>query len=161
MRSSQVSPITKAGYLFNIGALLLILAVLVPTDVNAEGMMLRGNVSTAVTSAADEQRDAGKGIVGLDLAIRPNRYPIVRDVFRYSPAHFSGIRPGDTVMAVNGESTLGRSSEDVDYSISDVPGETVILTIQRGQQVRNLEVTVTSLANAHPELKRYFISYNR
>ncbi len=127
----------------------------------ADGMVLKGNVSEQVTMSSANVENKGKGIIGVDLAIRPNRYPIVRDVFRYSPAHFAGIRPGDTVMAVDGNSTIGKSSAEVDASISDMPGRTVVLTVKRGVNVRNLDVTVTSLANAHPELKRYFVSYNR
>jgi len=157
IRQNPLSPQRLVALL----SLLTLLSIgLTPVKAVAEGMVLKGIVETNTTMGGVDGQPSGKGIIGVDLAIRPERYPLVRDVFRYSPAHFAGIRPGDIVMAVNGVSTQGRTSEQVDALISDKPGDLVTLSVRRGESVRNMEVMVTSLANAHPELKRYFVSYS-
>jgi predicted metalloprotease with PDZ domain len=96
------------------------------------------------------------GVLGLDLAIRPKDYPVVKQVFAGLPAQQRGILPGDQILSVDGVSTWGESRERVDQQISDVPGTAVRFSIKRNGQVRQVVVTVVALSQAPGHLKPFF-----
>lgn len=91
------------------------------------------------------------GVVGLDLRLVANEYPMVQAVFRGAPAHQKGILPGDSIIAINGFTTMGRSRSEVDAMISDVPGEKVEFTVARGPQIKRISVTVMGVDEASAE----------
>lgn len=99
---------------------------------------------------------AQHGIIGLDLSIAASRYPMVQSVFRNTPAYNRGILPGDIIVAVNGQSTLGKSRPDVDDMISDIPGEQVVFTIARGQELKQMSVVVMALDETSGGLQASF-----
>ncbi len=146
----------KQVFTAGLGGLALCL-VLVNAPVGAEGMVLTGNVETTVSQEIIQDSKA-PGIVGLDMVIRPGMYAVVRDVFRHSPAHQAGMRPGDRIIAVDGKTTMGMDTVQLDIAISDIPGTPVILTIQRADSVKNIELRVASLAEVHPSLRALFLS---
>ncbi len=87
---------------------------------------------------------------------------LVRDVAQASPAQEAGIRPGDLLVAVRGETVTATYVEDlpaVERLLADLPiGESVELTIRRGSE--NLTVTLVpeergSLDLAYFECKRW------
>ncbi len=84
------------------------------------------------------------GIVGLDMLIRQNTYPYIQAVFPGTPAQQRGVKAGDYLVAVDGVTTQDKSDQQVDWMISDVPGTPVHLTLQRGERL--MEVTVTVAA---------------
>jgi C-terminal processing protease CtpA/Prc len=86
------------------------------------------------------------GIVGLDMLIAKNQYPLVKRVFKGSPAHIKGILPGDYILEINGFSTLGMNAIEIDRMISDVPGTPLSLKVQRGFLSANVYMTVQSLS---------------
>ncbi len=97
------------------------------------------------------------GIVGVDLAIRPGNYPMVRGVFPLSPAAKAGLRVGDVVISINGGSTLNQPRPTVDAAISDIPGDNIQFLIDRpGEQPRVVMVTVMSLLDAPASLKQLY-----
>jgi predicted metalloprotease with PDZ domain len=98
----------------------------------------------------------GSGIVGLDMLIQHNRYPVVQYVFRHTPAEKAGMRPGDTIVAVDGRQTLGKTRAQVDWMISDAPGDVVAFTVVRGGEMRQFEVTVMALSEVPPMIKPSF-----
>ncbi len=119
--------------------------------------ILNGSIETTVHQEDYESVDTSPGIVGLDILIRPYTYPMVKDVFRHSPAHQAGIRPGDTILAINGVTTAGRSSWQVDQAITDIPGEMVSLTIRRRNDVKNIEMQVISLGKVDDAIRAVYI----
>ncbi len=98
------------------------------------------------------------GVVGLDLLVRTDAYPTVQGVFPGTPAHKQGIRPGDILVAVNGEKTLHKDLTTLDAMISDVPGDMVRLSVLRGGQLKQVSLTVVSLADLSRELQASFSS---
>ena len=68
-----------------------------------------------------------------------NGAEIVR-VYEGNPAAKAGIREGDTVIAVDGKSTLGLPHEEVSDLISGLGGTTVALTIKRGEETLEIDV---------------------
>ena len=58
-----------------------------------------------------------------------------------SPAEAAGLRPGDRVLEIDGESTMGESVSSLVHVVRGEAGTDVTLTIRRGDQT--LEITVT------------------
>ena len=58
-----------------------------------------------------------------------------------SPAEEAGLRPGDQVLAIDGESTTGESVSSLVYVVRGEAGTDVTLTIRRGDE--EMEITVT------------------
>lgn len=108
--------------------------------------------------APSETRD-DKGIVGLDMLVEPDRYPVVQRVFKGTPAQTQGVRIGDTILAINGVRTLHQSLWELDALISDVPGDMVILTILRDGKLRKFGLTVMPLSEANASVKSNFSGF--
>jgi membrane-associated protease RseP (regulator of RpoE activity) len=96
------------------------------------------------------------GIVGLDLLIQRGHYPLVHSVFRGTPAANQGVLPGDVILSINGAPTLGKNVNQVDAMISDVPGDPVSLTVQRGPQRAQVRLVVADLETLSPHLRSDF-----
>lgn len=137
----------QAYCLLTLLAVWLLSGVVAPVRAN---QTLRGGVQV-------ETRVSTRGIVGVDLSVRPDRHPIVMNVLPDSPAERAGIRPGDRVLAVNGLSLLGLSRAQVDEAISDQPGAWIQVTlVRRGRLLSDLRFQVVSLDAASPRLKRFY-----
>jgi carboxyl-terminal processing protease len=77
--------------------------------------------------------------VGMTVVER-KRGLLVAGVFKNSPAKRAGIRPGDLIVAVNGHSIAGESSDVSTARIKGKPGTSVQLTIRRGKRTRTIRV---------------------
>ncbi|WP_303674537.1 PDZ domain-containing protein [Vampirovibrio chlorellavorus] len=110
------------------------------------------------SQAANNPLD-NKGIVGLDMLVEPDRYPVVQRVFRGTPAQTQGLRIGDTILAINGVRTLHQSLWELDAMISDVPGDVVTLTILRDGKLRKFGLTVMPLSEANASVKSTFSGF--
>ena len=97
-----------------------------------------------------------KGVVGLDMLIEPNHYPVIQKIFKGTPAHSQGIRVGDTILAINGVRTVNKTLREVDLLISDTPGEVVNLIILRNGKPKKYSLTVMSLGQADPTIRASF-----
>ncbi len=86
----------------------------------------------------NEEGEASSGLkikkIGNDLVI----IKIIED----SPAFESGLRVGDQIKTVNGESTDERSPDDVMDIISGIPGSEMNLDIQRPGQTEIINLTI-------------------
>ena len=98
------------------------------------------------------------GVVGLDMTIRPDSYPIVQSVFPGTPAQQQGVRPRDILVAINGIRTYDKNVDEVDALISDVPGDTINLTVMRGAQLKQIRLTVVSVDSLSREMQASFSS---
>jgi S1-C subfamily serine protease len=97
-----------------------------------------------------------KGVVGLDMLIEPNHYPVIQNVFKGTPAQVAGLRVGDTILAINGVRVVNKTLREVDLLISDIPGELVNLIILRNGKPKKYSLTVMSLGQADPEVRNSF-----
>ena len=77
--------------------------------------------------------------VGLTVLERP-RGLLVAGVFERSPAERAGIRPGDLITGVNGESIAGKSSDVSTALIKGRPGTYVRLRVRREGRTRTVRV---------------------
>ncbi|MBI3665356.1 MAG: S41 family peptidase [Acidobacteria bacterium] len=88
----------------------------------------------------EEQKGHYAG-VGMQVAPR-NRKTVVIVPFPKTPAYRAGIRPGDIIMKVDGESTENMSTNDVAKRLRGEKGTSVSITIQREGRDQLLEFTV-------------------
>lgn len=91
------------------------------------------------------QEDASGQFEGIGALVRMNRdnkLEIVR-TFEGSPAQRAGLRAGDLVVKVNGQSIVGYSIYEAIALIRGPAGTSVTLTIERPGQRDPFEVTVT------------------
>ena len=66
---------------------------------------------------------------------------IVISPIKYSPAEEAGILPGDIIKKIDGVEYNGESMEAAANNIKGVEGSTVKLEIQRGQEIKEFEIT--------------------
>ena len=94
---------------------------------------------------AQAYQDSGQGkFVGIgihmDLTTNP---PTVVAPIPESPAFDAGILPGDTILEVNGESTLDQVNGEVTNEIRGEAGTDVTLTLQHAGETEPYDVTIT------------------
>ncbi|MBY0402513.1 MAG: PDZ domain-containing protein [Cyanobacteria bacterium] len=137
-------------------------------EVNSRPITLNGFVQQSVSDPVMETDpallepipDSGPGIVGLDLLIQPKQYPVIQGVFRGSPAALVGMQPQDFILEVDGISTLGKSKEQVDAQISDVPGQQVKFKVLRNGSIYQFQLKVISLYKAPSALRNLYASFS-
>lgn len=79
---------------------------------------------------------------GVGMQVLPDTRGLrVSDVFRRSPAARAGLKRGDLVVAVDGHSLAGKSSDVATSLIKGEPGTTVTLSVRSGKEDRRLVLT--------------------
>ena len=66
---------------------------------------------------------------------------VVLTPIKYSPAEEAGIQPGDIIKKIDGVEYTGEDMTAAANSIKGEEGSTVILEIQRGQEIKTFELT--------------------
>jgi len=79
--------------------------------------------------------------IGAVVAIRDGQLMIVSP-FTASPAEKAGIRPGDAIMAINGQPTKSLSLQEAVLKIRGPVGTSVKLTIRHADQKESLDVDI-------------------
>lgn len=79
--------------------------------------------------------------IGAEIQERDGLITVVSPITN-SPAERAGIRPGDQILSVDGESIQGMSVTDAVMLIRGEQGTEVTLTIQRGDADNTIDVTV-------------------
>lgn len=80
--------------------------------------------------------------VGIEYVVQ-NHLPIVISPIPDTPAEKLGIRPGDIITEINGQSTYGLSDDNIRKKLRGLPGTTVELTIRRETLLAPLTLTLT------------------
>ena len=71
--------------------------------------------------------------VGLELKIR-GKHPVVVRPLRGGPAHTAGLKRGDKVLAIDGESVEGETLGNVVMKLRGPPDSQVNIDIERGTE---------------------------
>lgn len=70
-------------------------------------------------------------------------YVTITEIYKDQPADEAGLKPGDQIVAVDGQPARGRSVEELNEIMRGFPGTTMKLTINRPGQQENLMVELT------------------
>ncbi|MEL6864980.1 MAG: S41 family peptidase [Bacteroidota bacterium] len=69
-------------------------------------------------------------------------YVTITEPYEGCPAQKAGLKAGDVILAVDGKSAKGKSTDDVSNILKGFPGTEVVLTIQRPGSDKNLKITM-------------------
>ncbi len=105
------------------------------------GVQQQQVISPKPSASAKIQNNNEPGVVGIDLQIRANQYPLLQRVFPNTPAAKAGLKPGDIVSKINGQSTKTLDIVTIDRLIPDRPGSLVKFEVQR--QGKSIEIPLT------------------
>lgn len=64
---------------------------------------------------------------------------IIREPYKNSPAAKAGLLPGDVIIAIDGNSTKGKNTEDVSTMLKGQPGKEITIKIEREYETKPLE----------------------
>ena len=92
--------------------------------------------------------------VGIEVTLDNNRVKITK-VFADTPAKKAGIKVGDYITKVNGESVNGKSLSDVVSLIKNAKNKEVEITITRDNQEKTMKVTRTTVDMPYTSSKVY------
>ncbi len=101
-------------------------------------------ISAEELAQFDEELDRQFGGVGIEIHVDPDtRGVIVTTALPGTPALRAGIRPGDRLLAVDGQDVSNANLEEVSRLVRGEPGSQVVLTVQsRGEsEPRRLSLT--------------------
>lgn len=76
------------------------------------------------------------------LIQKQDEYVVITEPYEGFPAQVSGLRAGDKIIAINGESAAGKSSSDISEKLKGTPGTPIILSIQsyKDTAIRDIEI---------------------
>ena len=80
--------------------------------------------------------------IGADIRIIDGK-PTIMTPYEQSPAVKAGLKAGDQILAVNGESAEGRSAEDVQSILRGVPGTTAEISVKRIGVEKPIDIVLT------------------
>jgi carboxyl-terminal processing protease len=90
----------------------------------------------------DEELSGSYVGIGVRIDATEDGRPLIVGVFRGSPAEAADLRPGDIIVAVEGEPTADQDLDEVASKIRGEAGSTVRLTVQRGVDGPEREVDI-------------------
>lgn len=92
--------------------------------------------------------------IGIEVTLDKNKVKITK-VFADTPAKKAGIKVGDYITKVNGESVEGKSLSDVVSLIKNAKNKEVEITITRDNQEKTMKVTRTTVDMPYTSSKVY------
>lgn len=85
-----------------------------------------------------EGRFNGVGALGKKMG----DYMVITEIYEGSPAHRSGLKVGDAVVAIEGQSAKGKTEQQVLEFLRGFPGTEVDLLIRRPGQAKDLSIAL-------------------
>ncbi|MEZ4985997.1 MAG: S41 family peptidase [Saprospiraceae bacterium] len=70
-------------------------------------------------------------------------YITITELYKDQPADKAGLKPGDQIISVDGQSAVGRSMEQMEEIMRGFPGTTMDLVIKRPGQQGELKISLT------------------
>lgn len=69
-------------------------------------------------------------------------FVVVTEIFENSPAHKAGLKVGDAVVSVDGQTAKGRTEDEVMAFLRGVPGTKIDLMVHRPGESKDLRITL-------------------
>ena len=79
--------------------------------------------------------------IGAEITMNENNEVIIYNPFEGSPAEKAGLKKGDIILKIDGESVKGKTSSDVSKLIKGMTGSKVSVTISRDGKEMTFELT--------------------
>ena len=105
-----------------------------------------------------EDTKAEFGGIGIEISIRDGQLLVVAPI-EDTPAYKLGVKAGDKIMFIDGETTEGLEVMDAVHKLRGTPGTDVTITVQRGQEPKSRDFVITR-AVIKIETARYDIINN-
>ncbi|MFP4465457.1 MAG: S41 family peptidase [Candidatus Goldiibacteriota bacterium] len=95
------------------------------------------------------------GGLGIEISIKDGQLTVVAPI-EDTPAYRAGIKAGDKIIAIEGESTEGIDIMDAVHKLRGKPDTEVTITVQRGVEPKPRDITITR-AIIKIKTARYYI----
>ena len=82
-------------------------------------------------------------------------YVVISEPYENCPAQEAGLRAGDKILKINGQSTKGKNSSDVSDILKGQPGTDIALEIERVGETKPIAVNVTRKEIKLPNIPYY------
>lgn len=89
-----------------------------------------------------EDTRAEFGGIGIEISIKDGQLMVVAPI-EDTPAYRLGVKAGDKIMQIEGETTEGLEIMDAVRKLRGTPGTNVTITIQRGLEPQTRDITIT------------------
>lgn len=93
------------------------------------------------------QQEGKFGGLGIDIDMM-NGYPVITGVWQGRPADKAGLKVGDIIKAIDGNSTKDRKKEEVEKFLIGEPNSNVNLQLERKTSITDIKVINQTIARA-------------
>lgn len=104
---------------------------------------------TDSTSSFDETINGSYEGIGCTVATLENGTISVIDMFDDSPSYKAGLKVGDIILKVDGESYEGKNSNDISNYIKNSGKSKIVLTVKRDNEEKDISINLSKVEIPH------------
>ena len=104
---------------------------------------------TESTSSFDETINGSYEGIGCTVATLEDGTISVIDMFEDSPSYKAGLKVGDVILKVDGESYEGKNSNDISNYIKNSGKSKIVLTVKRNNEEKDISINLSKVEIPH------------
>ena len=104
---------------------------------------------TDSTSSFDETINGSYEGIGCTVATLEDGTISVIDMFENSPSYKAGLKVGDIILKVDGESYEGKNSNDISNYIKNSGKSKIVLTVKRNNEEKDISINLSKVEIPH------------
>ena len=104
---------------------------------------------TESTSSFDETINGSYEGIGCTVATLEDGTISVIDMFDDSPSYKAGLKVGDVILKVDGESYEGKNSNDISNYIKNSGKSKIVLTVKRNNEEKDISINLSKVEIPH------------
>ena len=104
---------------------------------------------TDSTSSFDETINGSYEGIGCTVATLEDGTISVIDMFENSPSYKAGLKVGDVILKVDGESYEGKNSNDISNYIKNSGKSKIVLTVKRDNEEKDISINLSKVEIPH------------
>ena len=108
---------------------------------------------TDSTSSFDETINGSYEGIGCTVATLEDGTISVIDMFENSPSYKAGLKVGDIILKVDGESYEGKNSNDISNYIKNSGKSKIVLTVKRDNEEKDISINLSKVEIPHVSSK--------